>query len=663
MVGLQGLPFKRTHTDDVLRQSSRSSSDDPKSADDEEKVTVPTVSKHGAVNSEGKDDGDRSLLEQDEGVTRIEALYLVFGKGWALWGLWLSIGLIFYVYTLSSGTTYTYLSYATSSYLEHTLIGTISVATAIIAAVSKPFLAKLADLTSRPTALALSVLLYTVGYIVVASSTSVNAVAAGEVIYTPGSTGLDFLTGILVADITSLQWRSFVTSALGSTPWLINEFISTYITTGISANTTNGWRWGFGMFAILIPVCITPALAVLFWGDRKAKKLGALSVAASGYVQRKHLEGRDDEASPSKLHLALHYWRLIDGFGLCLIGTVFAMLLIPFTLSTTASKGFKNPSLIAMFCVGGVLLIVLVLWEWKFASHPIMPKRIINRSLVCSIIIDFFYYLSGYISGTYFLSWVYIIKNDWTLSGYTYYSYTETLTLCFFGIIAGAIQRVTHRYKYLQLSGLCIRAIGQGIQLYAIKNPSTVVLVMAQVISCLGGSFSVVGSQVAVQASVPHQDMALAAAILSLWTGIGGGIGSAISASVWNDNVPANLAKYIGDTHNATEIADIFGSIIIARDTEPHDLVVKAYGDSIRPLFIAALVLSIVPILAGFYTTNFYLGTQHNAIEAKEVKILSADETTEEAIREKARRAEEALREKEALKDKDAKVAVEEKAT
>ena len=142
----------------------------------------------------------------------------------------------------------------------------------------------------------------------------------------------------------------------------------------------------------------------------------ALSVAASGYVQRKHLEGRDDEASPSKLHLALHYWRLIDGFGLCLIGTVFAMLLIPFTLSTTASKGFKNPSLIAMFCVGGVLLIVLVLWEWKFASHPIMPKRIINRSLVCSIVIDFFYYLSGYISGTYFLSWVYIIKNDWTVS-------------------------------------------------------------------------------------------------------------------------------------------------------------------------------------------------------------------------------------------------------
>lgn len=30
----------------------------------------------------------------------------------------------------------------------------------------------------------------------------------------------------------------------------------------------------YGMFVILVPVCIAPALVVLFWGDWKAKKLG-----------------------------------------------------------------------------------------------------------------------------------------------------------------------------------------------------------------------------------------------------------------------------------------------------------------------------------------------------------------------------------------------------
>lgn len=98
-------------------------------------------------------------------------------------------------------------------------------------------------------ALSVSVGLFTIGYIIIAASKSVNAVAAGEIIYTPGSTGLDFLTSVLMADITSLQWRAFVTSFVSSMPWILNVWISTYITTGISANTTDGWRWGVRPFS------------------------------------------------------------------------------------------------------------------------------------------------------------------------------------------------------------------------------------------------------------------------------------------------------------------------------------------------------------------------------------------------------------------------------
>lgn len=73
-------------------------------------------------------------------------------------------------------------------------------------------------------------------------------------------------------------------------------------------------------------------------------------------------------------------------------------------------------SIIAMFVVAGVLMIATVLWEWKVTAHPIMPRRVLNRSLICSVVIDFFYYLSGYLSGTYYSSWVYIIRNDWSVS-------------------------------------------------------------------------------------------------------------------------------------------------------------------------------------------------------------------------------------------------------
>jgi hypothetical protein len=60
---------------------------------------------------------------------------------------------------------------------------------------------------------------------------------------------------------------------------------------------------------------------------------------------------------------------------------------------------------------------------------------------------------------------------------------------------------------------------------------------------------------------VPHQDLAIAIAVLALWTNIGGAISSAISASVWDRRLPANLDKYLGGTYNETFLAEVFGDI------------------------------------------------------------------------------------------------------
>ncbi|KAH9926641.1 uncharacterized protein BXZ73DRAFT_102896 [Epithele typhae] len=568
-------------------------------------------------------------VEQDQGVTKVEATILVFGRGWKFRLLWASLCLMRYVYSLANGTTSTYVQYATSSFSEHTILGTISVATLLVSGLSTPFLAKLADLASRPVALLVALVLFTLGYIIVAASNTVDAVAGGEIIYTLGSTGLDFIAGIIVSDMTSLQWRGFAYATTSAAPLLINTWVSTFITTGISANTANGWRWGFGMFAILVPVTLTPALLLLFWGERKAKTLGALSVTASGQKQPGVIQANSGQSLARKF---IASWNTIDALGLLLIGFSFAMLLLPFTLSTIAKDGFRNPSLIAMFVVAGILLISTVIWEWKFAPHPIMPRRIWNRTMMCCVFMDSVYFLSSYLSLTYLASWVYVIKNDWSLSKYTYWSYTQTVSGAAFCIVVGVLQRYTHRYKYLQVFGLCLRVVGQGLHLYAIQNPSTAVLVLASFVISVGGSFQIVGSSVAVQASVPHQDMALASALLGLCSSIGGSVGSAVAAAVWNAAVPRGLARLLGDVYTDAERAAIFGSVLVARDVPEHALVVQAYNDAMRPLFIAALVTAVPPIVAGLLTEDFYLGTRHNAIEDKEIAV-GADGTGEEAIR------------------------------
>jgi hypothetical protein len=69
--------------------------------------------------------------------------------------------------------------------------------------------------------------------------------------------------------------------------------------------------------------------------------------------------------------------------------------------------------------------------------------------------------------------------------------------------------------------------------------------------------------------------LALVISLLALWGYLGIAIGSAISAAIWTAKLPHNLEKYLGDTLNSTEIADIYGSIIVARLAEPRDLLIK----------------------------------------------------------------------------------------
>lgn len=97
---------------------------------------------------------------------------------------------------------------------------------------------------------------------------------------------------------------------------------------------------------------------------------------------------------------------------------------------------------------------------------------------------------------------------------------------------------------------------------------------MSQILGSAGGGFSVIGSMLAAQASVPHQDTALAISLLNLWTQAGGAVGAAIGASIWTNRLPEALNKHLGNDLNSTQIADIYGSIVVARLAEPRDKVI-----------------------------------------------------------------------------------------
>lgn len=596
------LPYVSSQKLDDVKLLDREGHDDEKLADRE-------------GHSDLEPESEKELPLKTKGVARIEMVRDYMGKKY-LWLFAASIFLTCWMVALDGTTTFNYEPYATSSFGKHSMLSTLTVATSVIGAVCKPFVAKISDLTSRPFVYVIVLVLYVLGFIIVACSPSISAFVVGSVFISIGKSGVQLMNSIIVADFTNLQWRSFFL-AFCTVPYLVTTWISGYIVQNIVG--TN-WKWGYGMFAIITPATLIPAIIIMFWLDHKATKEGKVPFGAEPFSERqREIAGLGYSPFKTKLLLVKEALIEIDAFGLILLGFAFSLLLLPFSLYSYAENGFRNPSMIAMLAVGAILLIVHIVYEVKFAKYSLLPKRVLfNRTFICCVVIDVLYMLGGYMPLLYFTSYTMATLNI-SVRDWTYLSNTTTMGLCFFGVIWGLLFRIYHRYKIFQVVGIGIKLIGMGLYVKCASTttpPPLGIVVAGLIVTVFGDGASAMGTQVAAQAAVPHQDLASTISVLYLYSSIGAAIGSAITSAVWTSKLPNALLKYVPDS---TKAVSFYGAVLaIAAEPwgSPDRLgAIRAYQEVNHVLFAAGLGVSSLMFIVSLFQTNFYLGRQRNCYE------------------------------------------------
>jgi MFS family permease len=245
-------------------------------------------------------------------------------------------------------------------------------------AVIKPPMGKIADVFGRLESFTFTIVLYTVGYIQQAGANSVNAYASAQIFWAAGFNGLQILQQIFVADTTDLLNRALF-STLFDVPFLWTVWAGPEIGASILANT--GWRWGYGIWAIILPVTFIPLGVSLWMNQRRAKSLGF------------------DLPSPfhghSKLEVFKNLWYDLDLFGLLLLAAGISLILLPLTLAPNASNEWRNPSMIAMLVIGGVAMVAFPFWETskKLAPKAFFPPNLFKeRTVIAGTLIAFFYF-------------------------------------------------------------------------------------------------------------------------------------------------------------------------------------------------------------------------------------------------------------------------------
>lgn len=252
-------------------------------------------------------------------------------------------------------------------------------------------MAKIANVFGRFEAFTLSVFLYVLGYIQMAGSNGVRAFASAQIFYSAGSTGLRILTQIFIADTSDLLNRALF-SSLPDVPFLVTVWAGPPLASNLLSHTT--WRWGYGIWTIVLSVAFLPLALTLFWNMRKAAKLGLLPV--SPWKSQTFVGGTKS------------LWHELDIMGLLLLSAGVSLLLIPLTLASKAKQGWHNASIIAMIVIGFVSLAIFPFWETnsKLAPQPFLPFRLFtNRTVLAGCAIAFFYFgMNFFHLHSYFLS-------------------------------------------------------------------------------------------------------------------------------------------------------------------------------------------------------------------------------------------------------------------
>ncbi|KAJ5150862.1 Siderophore iron transporter mirC [Penicillium canariense] len=551
----------------------------------------------GGYDMEDDSSGLSTPSEAQEGVRKIEAINMTWTRR-SLIIAYVSIFLMAFCTSLEGQTVMSLSAYATSAFSKHSLISTVLVVQNVVNAVIKPPMAKVADVFGRFEAFCVSILIYILGYIQMAASTNVETYASAQIFYSAGSTGLQILQQVFIADSSDLLNRAFL-ALLPEFPFLITVWLGPTIADAVLRSSS--WRWGYGMWAIILPAAFLPLALSLLLNQRKARRLNLLK-------SPRHKRQR------SFINVVKRTWYDLDVGGLALLSAAVTLILVPLTLAAHSKNGWKSTSIIVMMVAGVVFLFFLPFWEGskKLAPKPLLSLHLLRqRTALAGCALAFWYFMAFYFSvQPYLYSYLQVVQGyDVATAGRVTQTFAFTSTIAAFTV--SLLIKYTRRYRVfvtigcvIYMAGLAFMFLGRG------EGASHAQVLGAQILVGCGGGLLNVPVQLGVQASASHQEVAAATAMFLTSMEMGGAVGAAISGAIWSSSIPKKLMQYLPD-ETKSEAGEIFGKLTTALSypmgSPTRDAINRSYQETMNRLLTLALLVTLPLIPLSLIMENYKL--------------------------------------------------------
>ncbi|MCJ1371476.1 hypothetical protein MMC20_002693 [Loxospora ochrophaea] len=428
----------------------------------------------------------------------------------------------------------------------------------------------------RRAVLLVALTLFTVGAIVCAVAKNFTMMLVGRSIQGTGGGGIIALTEILITDLVPLRERGNY-FALISIVWALGS-VSGPLIGGVFAQV-NAWRW---IFYLNLPIVAIGFAGIIAFLKLERRKLS---------LREKLLE--------------------IDYVGSAIFLAATTSFLVPITWGGIMYSWSSSHTLVPII-LGIFGLALFAIYEAKFAKHTLLPLALFkNVSTSIAYFITFIhgiilwsilYYMPLYFEGVQSYSPI--------IAGVSALPQTCTVIPC--AMAVGVVAAKTGHYRWALWVGWVLTTFGVGL-LYLMATTTTIPQwIFLLLVSGIGIGLLFPAMALAIQASAPPKDIAIAAAMFTFFRAFGQTIGVAIGGVVFQNRMEANLASNPALSGMATQysldVVGLVGTINSMPRGDPQTIILKtAFSNSIRTIWAVMCGLAGVALLSAIWVKHYDL--------------------------------------------------------
>ncbi|CAO3649545.1 unnamed protein product [Mucor fragilis] len=548
------------------------------------------------------------------GVKLVELYKLVWTK-WDKVFLFSGLVLLSWAMNFESNISYALTTNVTFLFKTNNLISILSTVLYILETALYPIYSKLSDIYGRAQCYTVAIVFYMVAYIVMATANSYDNLVGGQVVYAFGYTGCAILGPITIADFTNVVDRGLM-QAIYNVPGLINMFLAPRA--GDELYAAGQWRWGYAIVVFIIFATSLPLLGTLWKLYFKVRRSGVMTEYRA---EQKKIEEEENKSFLDKvIWLAIE----IDIVGSLLLVAGLCLILLPLVLALPSWGGWKSGTTLGTLCSGVVAWALFVIWEWKFSKKPIIPlTRWKTRTPLYGVCALSTVTIISSTNWQYFTTYLMLSRNlSYSDAILLERGYNVSYIVC--EVIVGFLMKRFRVWKPFVWAGVSLTILGVGLMIPArLPTSSDAFVVISQTIVGIGSGFLYTPMLVAIQSSVPHEDLAVATAMMQVGGAIAASIGSTMAGSIWNNMLPGQIAKYVPGEYDYTQIV---GSVpyALALPTEQYNGVVQAYGHVQMILSIIAICIAVITFCFTIPMKTFGLEDYDAEKEEKEQEAARA---------------------------------------